>query len=494
MKSAVVTFLVFLFGLNVYCQNDTRITVKQKDSAWIRQLIEMQQKEQLTAAAKDSVSRYVEWTGGKVIYSPDSCLRIGQISGKFKDINTRYFFTAVQSLFHHNTLELKLPTDTVNYTFRDYPISNIYKLPYPNNTYLIVATKTDTTPIPASYEPDGTPIARPGGQDSIYEEIGVVASMLHVIRDSLVETAFDTGEDNSKSPFSEIISGNSLSADLDTYLTTAKDMPKPFLKYDPVNNELRFLTLYCSDNNDGKGCSVPYLNIYSGTFKYKDSVFMLISDTSYFYPSLESLDETVATKKFKTGNSITKVAATVKYQEVGGGVMEILYIDYYVRGQNITSVDYRFEKTPTAQDLQPNYKVQKDSSLIFLITDTTTPNQDGRCGECDYVDSEFWLINQKKKERLFTFSSNSDTGYTTYTYNDGKSDVDGRFYLKKIAADNDDKWKENVDNTYWKNNSTYVIHVSDETLARNFYIHFTTAGKKIIAKLTAGKLQHKKRR
>ena len=496
MKTATITLILFLFCAKVYSQTDT--TARQSDAAWVRQLIANENKEQATTAKKDSLSQYVEWTDGKVVYGPDSCLRIAQLSGRFSYSEKDYYTTFIQYLSNHKAVELKVPADTVNYSFNDYPISHIYRLPGPKGTYLIIASKTDTVQKATLYKDDGSPTARPAGQDSIYERIGIVASLVHVMRDSLLETGFETGADNDKSPYSEIISGGALSADLDTYLPGTKDIPKPFLNFDPVKNELSFLALYNSvedeGDNDGRGSSMPFLKIYSGVFKYKDSVFTLLSDTGYYYPSLESLDEIIAAKKFKTGNSITNVVATAKYEEVGGGVMEILYVDYYVRGQSIYSVDYRFEKTPAAQDLHPDYKVQKDGALV-LITDLTTPNRDGRCGECDYIDSEFWLINQKRKGKLFTFSSNSDTGYTTYTYNDGKSDVNGRFYLKKIDAGDDEKWGENVDNTYWKNNSTYVFHVSDGILARNFYLHFLTVNSKTVVKLTAGKLQnimHKK--
>ena len=496
MKTAKIAIILLLFCTNVYCQTDTLPAGKQSDAVWIGQLIANENKEQAAAAKQDSLSQYVEWTGGKVVYSPDSCLRIAQVSGRFPYSEKVNYTTIIQYLSSHKAIELKLSADTVNYSFNDYPISRIYKLPSPNGTYLIIASKTDTVQKATLYHDDGTPITRPAGQDSVYQKIGNVASLVHIVRDSLVETGFETREDNEKSPYSEIISGNALSADLDTYLPATKNIPKPFIKYDLVKSELSFLTLYNSDgeggDHDGKGSPVPFLSIYSGVFKYKDSVFSLVSDTSYFYPSLESLDETVASKKFRTGNYTTKVKGTVKYQEVGEGVLGVLYVDYDVQSQKIGYVDY-IDDEPVKTDFKPNYKAQKDGSLIFLITNSTTPNHSGMCGGCEYYDSEFWVIKQKKKNILFSFSSSTSTGYTTYFYNNGKSDRKGRFYLEN--NDDADNTEDNPDvDTYWKNNSTYVFHVTDNTLARNFYLHFVTVNKKTIVKLTVGKLQHKKRR
>ena len=497
MKTRTTAILLFLFCTKVYSQTDISQVGKQSDAAWIRQLIENQNKQQAAAAKKDTLSQYVEWTSGRVVYSPDSCLRIAQLSGRFPYSKKINYITSVQFVSQHRALELKLTADTVNYTFRDYPISNIYKLPSPKGTYLIIATKTDTLPKAALHQADGTPITRPASQDSVYNQIGVVASVVHVVKDSIAEIGFETGGDNDRRPLSEIISGNSLSADLNTYLSATKDIPRPFIKYDPVKNELSFLTLYASEDddgdNDGRGSSDPFLSVYSGVFKYKDSLFTLTRDSSYYYPSLKSFDKIIAVKNFSTGNYITKAKATSKYEEVGEGVLSVVQVDYAVQSQNLSYVD-EINDNPVKPDIKPDFKVQKDGSLIFLITDSTTPNHGGACGGCEYFDSGFWLIKPNSKKLIFSFSSSSGNNYTTYTYNDGKSEKSGRFYLENKRQEDADKWKMSVDSTYWKDGSTYVFRVSDDTLARNFYVHFVTVNNKTIAKLTVSKLLRKKRK
>ena len=169
----------------------------------------------------------------------------------------------------------------------------------------------------------------------------------------------------------------------------------------------------------------------------------------------------------------------------------VSHVDYFVQSQSIGYIDNLAEDSITKNDLKPDYKVQQDGSLIFLVTDATTPNHGGRCGACEYLDSEFWLIKKNRKKSLFSFSSNLGDAYTTYDYFDGKSDKSGRFYVESESDENQSFLT--VDRTYWQNNSTYVIRVSDDDdSTRNFYIHFVTINSKTIAKLLAGKLRHKK--
>ncbi len=316
------------------------------------------------------------------------------------------------------------------------------------------------------------------------------ASLVRIAGDSLEEVEFKTADDESDDQTHDIISGNSLY--FKSNIQHAKYLLKPFLKYDPTKKELSFLTTYHDTDDTDTNSSTPYVNVYSGIFKYRDAIFTLISDTGYFYPSLKSLNKTIATKEFKTGKYITKVTAIVKYEEVGEGVLPILYVNYDIQSQKIRYMDYTYNAEQKNIDLKPDYKIQKNSSLIFLVTNSTTPNHSGMCGGAEYEDSEFWLIKQNIKKKLFSFSSSSCDNRTSYSYNDGKSDKEGKFYLKSNSDIDKREMNLSVDTAYWKNNDTYVFHLSDETLSRNFYVHFITTNRKTIAKLIVGKLQYKK--
>jgi hypothetical protein len=451
-------------------------------------LIEIEKEKQLDALKKDSNVVKFDWMSGKIVYSPDSCLRIGQVSIRYDGLNSTLYATTAQYSWQNKILELKLPTDTDHYDFQDFPVTNIYKIPSVQAVYLILSANVQKQADQTSDPGNDFPSKYPSDEEfKKIEKMYHVASLVHIAKDSLKEIEFKTGSDERDSQLHDIISGNSLY--FESHIQTAKHLLKPFLKYDPAKKELSFLTTYC-DNDDDTGCSVPYINVYSGTFKYRDIAFTLISDTGYFYPSLKSLSKTLSVKKFKTGNYITQVIATEKYEEVGEGVLSILDVDYKIQSQSIGYVNYMFDKS-SERNFKPEFKVQKNSSLIFLISDTTTPNHGGMCGGGEYDDSSFWLINQKNKKLLFSFSSSSCNSYTTYTYNNGKSDITGKFYVK---SDSDIGENDNVsvDDTYWKNNDTYVFHVSDENLSRNFYVRFITINKKTIAKLIVGKLEHKK--
>ncbi len=168
----------------------------------------------------------------------------------------------------------------------------------------------------------------------------------------------------------------------------------------------------------------------------------------------------------------------------------VSHVDYYINSQTIGFIDNVGEDSITKNNLKPDYKVQKDGSLIFLVTDFTTPNHSGQCGACESEDSEFWLIKKNSKKSLFTLSSNLGMGYTEYAYFDGKSEKSGRLYVESESDENPSFLT--LERTYWQNNSTYVISVSNDDSSRNFYIRFVTINKKTFAKLVPGKLQHKK--
>ncbi len=228
----------------------------------MRQLIEIQNKQQLAGVHKDSVEQ-IEWRAGKVTYSPDSCLRIGQISGQSN--SGASLFTAVQYLDQNKIVDLKLPKDTVNYDFQDYPIVNIYKLPKPANAYLILSGQIEPAPVSA-YAQD---------KDSVkYENVYNVATLVHITKDSLEEIGFVVDPPTSYNKAARITSGNSLY--LNSSVAVAKDSPKPFLKFDPVKNELSYLITPCGNNDEDNGCYGGLsIDVYSGVLMYKDTAFTI---------------------------------------------------------------------------------------------------------------------------------------------------------------------------------------------------------------------------
>jgi len=486
MKTACITILLFLLFTCTYGQT-AFLPDKTKDSLWIKQLLRIQNQQQQAMAKNDSTVQ-IEWDNGSVIYSADHCLRIGQVSGKVNGIESA-IATTVQYCRQNRSVELKLPKDTDNYDFQDYPVTNIYKLPSAANVYLICSKKTEK---PETTNDDSYNNALAG-----IEKIQV-ATMARINKDSLEEIAFKTDADNSYSETAtvaeatDVISGNSLY--LNSHIKASQKPPVPYLKFDAVKNELSFLAVSCGGNpehDEDGGCNLPYSKVYSGIFKYNGYAFTLEKDTGYFYPSLASLSKTIAIKRFKTGRYITKATATTEYKEIGEGVLSVLQVDYTVMGQHIGYVDEMFDEKEKLA-LAPSYKTQKDSSLIFLITDSTTPNHGGECGSCQYDDSGFWLIKPNSEKLLFSFSESTGSGYTTYSYNDGKAERSGKFYLENNSAS--DEKGAGVDDAYWLNNATYVVRVGNETMFRNFYINFVTVNNKTVAKLVVGKLEYKKRK
>ncbi len=141
MKTTKIAIFLFLFVLKVCAQSNPFFTDKKKDSLWVMQLIEVEKGKQLDALKKDSNVVKFDWMDGKVVYSPDSCLRIGQVSIRYNGLNNIRYVTIAQYFQQNRIFELKLPTDTDNYDFQNFPVTNIYKLPSPQGTYLILSAQ-----------------------------------------------------------------------------------------------------------------------------------------------------------------------------------------------------------------------------------------------------------------------------------------------------------------------------------------------------------------
>ncbi|MCX6259116.1 MAG: hypothetical protein NTW49_14625 [Bacteroidia bacterium] len=284
-----------------------------------------------------------------------------------------------------------------------------------------------------------------------------------------------------------------LSSDFDkaevfrSIIKTEQKCPEPFIKYDILSNSINFLNLDCEDNYINRYCKSPYLKVISGTFEFRDSAFFLIKDSTWFYPSLESLTDTLKVKEYKIGNYDIKAIATEKYEVVGEGVLPILTVNYQINSQTIGYVLYeKIDKNKL--NLLPDCRLQKDSSLIFLITNITNNNQRGMCGGCFYNTSEFWILRNNYSKKIFSFFSNEGSPFTTYEYPYDKSLQTGKFYLQKDSTNEENEWETDVDSLYWKNDSTYACRISGDHLFRNFYVHFDTGNNKAVAKLEVGEL------
>lgn len=123
--------------------------------------------------------------------------------------------------------------------------------------------------------------------------------------------------------------------------------------------------------------------------------------------------------------------------------------------------------------MKPSYKLQNDGSLIILTTDTTVPNHSRECGMCETENLNFWLVKKDSIKKLFSFSANISSPYrmVEYEYSVDNTIKEGAFYLNKDDVIGEE-WQATFDQSYWKNNSTYVVRMASEKWFRDFYIHF----------------------
>jgi len=267
---------------------------------------------------------------------------------------------------------------------------------------------------------------------------------------------------------------------------------RPYLKYDTLTHELSFLNTY-SPHTGPNDTEDPCLIVSSGFYKYIDTAFVLIKDTSYYSPTLEELDTVVAEKTYRAGKFIIKAKATSGYEkDYGGYYYATLTIDYKIGKQILTEFNNEFGyDSDTTIDLRPEYRIQKNSSLIMLVSDDTNGHGPGACGSASYYESYFWSVDNRSSQQLFSFTTSSCNSSAKYTFTRNGKDISDSFYLRHPTGDYDADYEFN---SYWKNNSTYVFEISDseKMLLRNFYLHFNPLNKKNPVSLVAGKLLHKK--
>jgi hypothetical protein len=438
-----------------------------------------------------------KWISGKILYSPDGLLRTTQLIG-----DNNFFTTTIEYIYQH-----KIFKQDLNYKsdFSNYPLTRIYRLPGKSPAYLFLLSEREALP---DYEHD--PVTdflkisdSPGDADFKHlKKITNVASVLRLDRDSLSEVAFpptmdDDDEDqlgNAESIVDTVKTDGPKSLGFISDIKQSQKFPKPFLKYDPLAHTLRFLDIYYKIDAAGDIRNTDFLRVHSGSFDYKDSLFVLTKDTFYYYPSLAAAGKILARKNYKAGKYIINAMATKSYVDFGEvGILPVLTTKYKIGNQTLTSLNNDDYDGGNKVDITPDYRIQNNSSLILLLTDQTNGHGSGMCGAADYFYSHFSLItsNNKTPQQLFSFSygsCSSDVKYYTFTKNG--EEVTRNFYVANLSDEHNAYFQE----SYWKNNSTYVFVFSTETnLSRNFYLHFNVLNKKAPVTLKAGKLYEAKK-
>jgi len=482
-------FLLVILNSKVSGQTTFHPNAK-KDSIWITESVITADK--LHPILLDSSgSIRGKWISGKILYSPDGLLRATQLIG-----DNNFFTTTIEYIYQH-----KIFKQDLNYKsdFSDYPLTRIYRLPGKNPAYLFLLSERQALP---DYEHD--PVTdflkisdSPGEADFKHlKNITNIASVLRLDRDSLTEVAFpptmddddDDQLENTPDAVDTIKTGSSKSLGFISDVKQSGKFPKPFLKYDSLAHTLNFLDIYYKTDAVGDVKSTDFLRVHSGSFDYRDSLFVLTKDTSYYYPSLKVAGKVLARKNYKVGKYIIKAVATESYEDFGkGDIWPVLTMKYKIGNQTLSCTN-NAEFDETDEDLKPDYRLQNSSSLILLLTDQTNDHRSGMCGAATSFDSDFWLINNisKPPQKLFSFSYSTCYSNVNYSFINNGKEITGNLYIISKSDEND----MYLENSYWKNNSTYIFVISkpDATLSRNFYLHFNTLNKKTPVTLTVGKL------
>ena len=474
-----LTIFLSFSSFYTFGQNAPFIPDAKKDSIEIQQALKINNKLHPIKSDSNNTAQK-QWIAGKIVYSTDGLLKAVQLVA---DSNT--FTTTIIYHYHGKILKQDL---NYNADFSNYTLNKIYKLPGKTPGYLFLLCQIENNPdYLHNWLTDYSKTSNlPDNKDFKHiKKVRYIASAFRLDKDSLFETTFplttaqaaDTANlENSKS-FGFI-------ADV----KQSKESPKPFLKYDELTNKLRFLNISYKTNeiND----TSAFMNVESAAFQYRDTSFVLLNDTTYYYPSLAST-KVIARRNYKAGKYIIKAVAYSGYQDFDGDIWPVLATSYQIGTQTL-SINNDGYDDGNKVDLKPDYRLQNNTSLILLLTDHTNNHAPGMCGSADYFDSNFWLINDNKAPtQLFAFSYGSCNLSVSYTFNQNGKEISGNFYLNN-RSDTDDI---TVDNSYWANNSTYVFVVGNENnLSRKFYLHFNPLNKKAPVTLRAGKLNGAKKK
>jgi hypothetical protein len=482
----LLNLLVFIVLLNnlAHGQNTSFVSDTKKDSAWIAQSVIAANK--LHAANLDSSGRgHAAWIDGKVLFCPDGTLKATQLTA-----GPGAFTTVLQFSYQGQVFQQDL---SYHDYFSNYTINSIHKLPGEKPAYLFLLSSIEDT---AGYEHDWLADFKQSGfpKDTDFnhiKSIHYVAAAFRFEKDSLFETTFPLTTAQ-EADTANLISSKSFGFDADIY--QEKDAPRPFMSYDSLTHKLSFLDIEHKFNEANE--ALFQMDVESAAFKYKDTSFVLAEDTTYLYPSLESLTKIIAHHNYKAGKYLIKAVATKTYEDFSGDVFPVLTIKYKIGADTLTSYDDSGYDGSEKVNIKPEYRIQPNSSLILLLTDETNNHAPGMCGAADYTDSRFWLIDRHKSpQQLFSFSSGSCSSAITYTYTQNEKEISGSFYVTHPFGDDEINPDISFENSHWKDSSTYVFVFNDEegAFSRNFYLHFNSADKKAPVRLVAGKLHRVKK-
>lgn len=494
-KLLSLIFLLTILNIKVFGQITSFTLDDKKDSIWIEQSVITANK--LHPILLDSsASLQGKWIAGKVMYSPGGLLRATQLIG-----SKNFYTTTIEYIYQH-----KIFKQDLNYKsdFSDYPLIRIYRLPGKTPTYLFLLSNVENM---SNYEHDRVndflKISNPPTKADFkhIERLTYDALVLKMDKDSLVEVAFpSTSDDDDDDRLGDTRSTNdtvkidssSKSFGFTSDIKQSGKVTRPFLKYDSLAHTLSFLDIYYKTDAEGDVKSNDFLRVHSGSFDYKDSLFVLAKDTFYYSPSLSAAVKVLARKNYKAGKYIIKAEATKSYEDFGkGDIWPVLTMKYKIGNQTLSTIN-NDEFDEKDKNFKPDYRLQNNSSLILLLTDETNEHRSGMCGAATSFDSDFWLINDinKPPQKLFSFSYSTCYSKVDYSFFKNGKKVTGNFYIDS-ESDEDHMYLEN---SYWKNNSTYVFIVSDsqDLFSRNFYLHFNVLNKKAPVTLTAGKSYERK--
>jgi hypothetical protein len=479
----LIILIIVLSNLEAMGQHQLFKANKKADSLWIVALLTKANNPE-PVKGDTGQYRYPTWYTGKVTYSSDNLMRITQIAGTSGG-REHYVSTIIQYQYNNSIVEQKL-SNTNGFDFKDYTLLSIHRLPDKRPTYLAISADAENE---RDYDEDwldkfSTPDQTLSDTSFNHiKRITYVASTFRLEQDSLAELDFpvDSVDEDSYTATEDTTQSKSIA--FTSYIKHAKGFPKPFFKYLEADNTLSFLNSFCKYDTYTSDCIDPFLDIESKTYKYTDTAFVTVTDSSYYYPSLESLTEKIAEKNYKKGGFNIRVKAIKHYTGDDMGVYPILDMVYDIGSQSIT--ESSDDELSDSLNLQPDYRIQNRNSLILLSTGEYNAHRPGMCGSASYFTSNFWSVTSNSTKLLFSFASNSCHSYTTYSYKQGQEEPSGRLYLKNPSEEDFDS---QVEKTYWQNNSTYVFVVSNGELTRNFYLHFNLVNKASPAKLTRGKL------
>jgi hypothetical protein len=473
--------LMFMAVLNnlSYGQTAAFTPDAKTDSAWIAQSIITANK--LHAANLDTNGQgHGAWIDGKVLYCPDGSLRATQLTA-----GPRTFTTALQFSYQGKIFQQDL---SYHDDFSGYTLNSIQKLPGEKPAYLFLFVSVQDTVGDghdwlAEFKQSGVP------RDTDFnhiKDVHYVAAAFRLEKDSLFETTFPLTVAQ-QADTANLIASKSFGFDAD--IKQEKDAPRPFLKYDPLTHKLSFFDIEYRYNEASE--PLFQMDVESAAFKYKDTSFVLAEDTTYQYPSLESLTKILARHNYRAGKYLIKAWGTKTYEDFSGDVFPVLTVKYKIGADTLTSYDDSGYDGSEEVNIKPDYRIQPNSSLILLLENETNYHAPGMCGAADYFDSYFWLIDHRKSpQQLFSFSWGSCSSAITYTYTQKGKEISGSFYVSHPFAKDEIAPDIRFENSYWKDSSTYVLVFNDQedAFSRSFYLHFSAADKEVPVRLLAGQL------